>query len=228
MSLLPNKTHHGDAKDLIRLIPDNSIDLVLTDPPYNIDLSYDVYKDTKTEKEFWQDMKDIFTQLYRVMKDKRHLIFTCAQKQIWVYRPMLEEIGFEFRHLGIWHNPKRKAGGYPGQWPYAWEAIMDFTKNGFRKLNNGNSVGTMDVWIEEEPKDFDHPAKRPVNCWLDLLTFGSFEHELVLDPFMGSGTTAYACATLKRNWIGIDLSKKYVKMSNSRTARVSSVEKWFE
>jgi len=136
--------------------------------PHNIGLSYQGYNDHLPEKDFWIFIEKVFRQLYRVLKDKHHLVFTCAQKHIWIYRPMLENIGFTFRHLAIWHNPKRKAGSYPGQWPFSYEPIMDFTKGGFKKLNNKNCVGFMDIWIEEPPKA-DHPAARPLKCWINLV-----------------------------------------------------------
>jgi DNA modification methylase len=193
-----------------------SIDLVLTDPPYNIDLKYDEYKDKKPDDVFWDFIKNTYSELFRVLKYKHHLTFTCAQKQIWIYRPMLEDIGFVFRHVGVWHNPKRKAGSYPGQWTYSWEAIMDFTKGGFKKLNNSNSVGFMDIWIEEEPNDTKHPAKRPINCWTDLLNLLSDDNDIVLDPFMGSGTTALVAQRNNRRWIGFELSENYVKEAYQR------------
>ena len=211
-----NKIYNEDCLEGMKQIPDNSIDLVLTDPPYNINLKYNTYKDKKSEKEFWDWIEKIYIELYRILKNKSHLTFTCSQKQIWIYRPLLEKIGFDFRHLSIWHNPKRKAGSYPGQWTYCWEAIMDFTKNGFKKLNNKNSVGYMDIWIEEPPKNIKHPAKRPVNCWRDLVNLLTNENDIVLDPFIGSGTTAVACINTNRQFIGFELDKHYCELAEKR------------
>lgn len=211
-----NKIYNMDCVNGMKLLNDESIDLVLTDPPYNIGLKYDKYNDNMSEKQFWQWMQDVFKEIYRVLKPKSHLTFTCAQKQIWVYKPMLESTGFVFRHLGIWHNPGRKAGSYPGQWPYSWEAILDFTKGEFRKLNNNNCVGFMDVWVEKPPNDTKHPARRPLNCWMDLIKLLSNENDIVLDPFMGSGTTAICCKKTNRQFIGFEISEDYCLEANQR------------
>jgi len=212
-----NKIVLGDCAEVLKEIPNNSIDCVLTDPPYNIDLAYHKMDDKQSEEVFWKFIEGVYTDLYRVLKDKCHLTFTCSQKQVWIYRPMLEKMGFVFRHMGVWHNPKRKAGSYPGQWAYGWEPILDFTKGeGFRKLNNGNSVGFTDVWIEEEPAGIMHPAKRPVKCWQNLVELMSDKNELVLDPFNGSGTTPLVCQRTDRRYIGIEIDAGYIKMTENR------------
>ncbi len=221
-SNLLNITTQIDCLEGMSYLPDESIDLCLSDPPYNIGLKYKDYDDKLTEKEYWLWMRNIFIQVHRVLKDKYHLTFTCAQKQIWPFRDMLEDIGFKFRHLGVWHNPKRKAGSWPGIWPYSWEAVMDFTKGKkYRKLNNGNSVGYMDVWVEEECKGYDHPAKRPIEMWCDLVKVCSFPGDTVLDIFMGSGSTAEAVLRNgDRDYIGFDIDEYYVGMSNDRHAAI--------
>ena len=199
-------------------IESDSIDFCLSDPPYNIGKQYDVYKDKKSDKEHWKWIEDVYSEIYRVLKPNSHLTFTCAQLQIWPYKAILQRLGFTFRHIGIWSNPGRKAGSYPGQWPYSWEAIMDFTKGNFRKLNNGNSVGFMDVWIEKPPVDTKHPTRRPIGCWMDLIKLMSDESEVVLDPFNGSGTTSLACKQLNRRYIAYEISEAYCDEARKRTA----------
>ena len=214
-----NTIYSLDCLKGLQDVESESVNLVLTDPPYNIGLKYDVYEDNQPEEVFWDWIGDVYQELFRVLREKGHLTFTCTQKQVWTYRPLLEDIGFVFRHLAIWHNPKRKAGSYPGQWPYSWEAIMDFTKGGFKKLNNSNGIGFMDAWVEEEPKDSIHPARRPVGCWTDLLTLLSNPGDLVLDPFMGSGTTALVCERNNREYIGFEISENYVREAHRRLQR---------
>ena len=211
-----NKVICGDCRQFLPTIPNNSIDLILTDPPYNIDKKYAEYNDNQKESEYWSFITSIFKELYRVLKDRHHLVFTCAQKQIWIYRPMLEDMGFSFRHLAVWHNPKRKAGSYPGMWPFSYEPILDFTKGGFKRLNNFNGIGYMDVWIESSPSEIKHPAARPVQCWANLIKLCSDEGDIVLDPFMGSGTTALVAKNNKRNFIGFEISSKYCEIAESR------------
>ena len=216
MNYLLNKTWLTDCLVGIKWIPDESIDFCLTDPPYNIKLKYGEYDDNLPPKLFWQRIEAIFSEIYRVLKPKAHLTFTCAQKQILKYIEILEPMGFTHRHIGVWHNPARKAGSWPGMWPYSWEPVMDFTKGKYRKLNNGNSVGYMDVWIERPPTKWKHPAQRPVEMWQELVELCSNEEEIVLDPFHGSGTTGDMCIRTGRNFIGFEIDTCYHDMCEKR------------
>ena len=92
---------------------------------------------------------------------------------------------------------------------------MDFTKGGFKKLNNKNCVGFMDIWIEEPPKA-GHPAARPIKCWADLVKLCSDKADIILDPFLGSGTTALVAKRLKRNFVGFEISQEYCKIATRR------------
>jgi len=207
--------YHGDCRDIMRNL-DCRVDFVLTDPPYNIGKKYKGYNDKKPKDEFWSLIDQSFQLAYTLLVDKAHLTFTCAQKQVWDYKLLLEPMGLTFRHIGVWHNPGRKAGSFPGQWTYCWEPVMDFTKGGFKKLNNSNSVGHMDIWIERPPNDSKHPARRPMECWTYLVEMLSDGGDLVLDPFLGSGTTLIACAKMNRFGIGIDVSEEYCEESAKR------------
>jgi site-specific DNA-methyltransferase (adenine-specific) len=94
---------------------------------------------------------------------------------------------------------------------------MDFTKGDkFRKLFNSNSVGFMDVWVEESPKGIEHPAARPVNCWKDLIELTSQKGEVILDPFAGSGTTGLCCKITGRKFVLIEKDRVYCKMIENR------------
>lgn len=222
-----------DCLEFLVDIEDETVDLVLTDPPYNInrggrntehavwtDAGYEDYADNKSDEEYWNWLGVIWEELYRILKPKAHFLFTCAQKQIWKHRPLCEDIGFTFRHQGIWHSPNRKAGSFPGMWPFAYEPVLDFTKGGFRRLNNGNCVGYMDVWVEPPPSSIDHPTPRPIDMWTELVELTTNEGEMVIDPFCGSGTTPLVCKNLNRNCRTVDISDKYVILSQERCGNV--------
>ncbi len=205
--------YNDNCLNILPTLPTDSIDLVLTDPPYNIDLKYNSYKDKRND--YLDIIKNVFSECFRLLKNKSYLVFTCPQMKIFEFRDLLTTIGFEFRHIGVWHNPKRKNGSYPGHFPYAWEPVMFFTKNGFRKLNNKNAVGSTDVWIESNPT-IKHPAARPIHMWANIVSLCSNETNLVLDPFIGSGTTAVVCNELKRRWIGVELDGTYCNLTIER------------
>jgi site-specific DNA-methyltransferase (adenine-specific) len=203
-----NKLIVGKAEEVLPSLPSESIALVLTDPPYNIGKEYEGYEDRITPTQYWGIISTVFRECARLLQDKCHLTFTCAQKHIWWYHRFLPEFGLTFRHLGVWHNPKRRKGSYPGMWPFAWEPVMDFTKDGFRKLNNSNCVGYTDVWIETEP-NVPHPTSRPLDMWRELIELTTEEGETILDPFAGSGTTNLLASELGRNCISVEVSTTY-------------------
>jgi len=220
MNYLLNKTWQIDCLVGLPWLPDESVDFCLTDPPFNIKLNYNEYEDNLPPKLFWQWIEKVFSEIYRVLKPKAHLTFTSAQKQIFKYVELLESMGFTHRHVGVWHNPGRKAGSWPGMWPYSWEPVLDFTKGKYRKLNNGNSVGYMDVWVERPPTKWKHPATRPVAMWKELVELCSDEGEIVLDPFHGSGTTGEMCIKTYRNFVAFEIDSCYRKMCEERAKEV--------
>lgn len=215
-----NRIYCGDCIDVMQQIPDNFIDMVLTDPPYNIGKKYDKYKDSQLQRDWILLCKNVFEQCFRVLKVGSHLTFTAGHYQIFPLKDLCERIGFTFRHLGVWHNPRRKAGSFPGRWPYSWEGILDFTKIKFNSLNNKNCVGYMDVWIEPPPKGIKHPTVRPIQCWEDLLLLCSNDNDIVLDPFNGSGSTTLVALKNNRQFIGIDISEEYCKIAVNRLSIV--------
>ena len=83
----------------------------------------------------------------------------------------------------------------------------------------------MDVWIEIPPTNIDHPAKRPLDCWTQLVNLLSNENDLVLDPFLGSGTTAIACINTGINYIGFEKDEIYFKLLNERINKYSQIKK---
>ena len=104
-------------------------------------------------------------------------------------------------------------------WPFAWEAVLDFTNGKFRKLNNSNGVGYMDVWIEPPGTDTVHPAERPQKMWGELVSLVSSQGEPIYEPFDGSGTTIIACENLRRRCRAVEISPAYVAVALERWAQ---------
>ena len=119
--------------------------------------------------------------------------------------------GFPVRQCIIW---KRK-GGFnfnPGYFLPTYEVIYLIAKPGFKLAEGANAQG--DVWDIPQERDNPHPAPFPVE--LAQRCIASTNAEIILDPFMGSGSTAIACEALERDWIGIDISKDYCKLAKER------------
>lgn len=209
----------GDCVEVMQdKLGENSVDLIITDPPYNIGKAQDGYGDDMDEEDYWRWMEEVWEECYRVLKPKCHLIFTCKHNAVLrcEYQSLCKDVGFTPRHLGVWHNPARKGGSFPGMWPFSYEFVFDCTKGGFRKLNNGNCVGYQDLWIEKPPSGIDHPTSKPVETWTELVELSSDEGDLVVDPFVGSGTTPLVSERLGRECIGIDINEDYLELAEER------------
>ena len=205
----------GDCLDLIKEIDTESVDLVVTDPPWGIDLKkkrgprskeYSTFED-KTEK---VDLyKAIGTELWRVMKPGAHLyIFFGIQFYKEIYHT-LSMIGFDVREVPcIWV----KEGGTFTNWEYK---PMPQYENIFfaAKVVEGHArqlkEPTTDVFTYTRPRtDRIHPTEKPVELMKRLISLSSAKNEIVLDPFAGSATTLIAAAILERRAIGYELNQE--------------------
>lgn len=225
----------GDSTDMTllgELMQNQEADMVLTDPPYNIGLEYHGYDDKKDAEVFENSVKDCFKNAMDVLKSRSHFTFTYKVKGIPEMLRWCEEIGLEFRHIAIWHNPQRKAGSFPGMWGYGYEPIMNFSKDGWKNLNNKNGVGYSDVYIEDSPiktkkgNDQYHPAEKPLKVWAEIIKLMSAKDDLVLDVYLGSGSTLIACEQTGRTCYGMELDPKYVDVIRKRYAKFVSPDDW--
>ena len=202
-----NQVHCADCLEFMKEIPDKSVDLVLTDPPYG----------TKTNQrgdsfmigEFSNILPLVLPEIYRVLKPNGafYCFTSWTQMSEWLLR---FQQYFKLQNLLIW-DKKRHSGCYsPSSWQFTWEGIF-FGIKGKRKIRKYQK----DVLISEE-KGKRIAMQKPVDIVKKLIEASSDEGMVILDPFIGSGTTAVACKRLKRNFIGIDISKKYCELARQR------------
>ena len=237
-----NVIHNVDILEGFKLIDDNSIDLIVTSPPYNIDLEYDSWNDNLHWDEYLKWCKSWLNECYRVLKDDGriainhyinfHTKHKTSEFPLMDFRQMQRDIGFNPYKLVIWedNNMKKmhafgsfKSASAPHiQTPY--EGILISYKKQWKKIERG--ISTLDnkyfvelvsgVWkLKPETKGLtvaNFPIQLPLNC-INLL---SYKDDVVLDPFMGSGTTAIACLMSERKYIGFEISKNYHKISEDR------------
>ena len=225
----------------MKLIPDNSIDLVVTSPPYNCGIKYDSYNDDKEWKEYYLWCRTWLQEIYRVLKDdgrfclNHYLSLGQSNNRhapLMKLNEMCMEMGYKHHGIAIWTDItliKRTAWGswISASAPYVnspYEGILILYKNEWKKQRSGES--TIDkkrfmqlcsgIWkMQPEMKGMtiaNFPLELPSNC-INLL---SYKGDTVLDPFMGSGTTAVACKQLQRNFIGFEISQMYVDIANKR------------
>ncbi|MDR3197427.1 MAG: site-specific DNA-methyltransferase [Planctomycetaceae bacterium] len=226
-------------------IPDNSLHLMITSPPYNVSKEYD---DDLSLKEYLNLLKSVFSETYRVLVNGGRACINVANLGRKPYIPlsdyisnMMIEIGFNMRGEIIWNKAASASPSTAwGSWQSAanpilrdvHEYILIFSKGSYRRERTKDEIKekfntitkeqfmewTKSIWIinAESAKRIGHPAPFPEELPNRLIQLYSFVGDIILDPFIGSGTTAVAAVKAKRNYIGYDINKEYIKLANDR------------
>lgn len=213
----------GDCLELMKSIPDEYVDLVVTDPPYVIETTGSgIYK--QADKQYVKElnsMKDGFSEsvldeLCRVMK-KINVYFFCSQKQI---IPLLDYFVKRKKcnyNLLTWHktNPVPACGN---KYLTDTEFILFFREKGVRVEGEFKTKFTYYVTAlnQSDKKKYKHPTIKPVNILTNLVVNSCPENGVVLDPFMGSGSTGVACVSTGRRFIGMELDRGYFETAQKR------------
>lgn len=235
-----NKIILGSSENM-KEVPDNSLHLMVTSPPYNVTKEYD---EDLSLKEYLQLLKTVFSETYRVLVYGGRACVNVANLGRRPYIPlsdyisqMMIEIGFNMRGEIIWN--KGAGAGVSmawGSWQSAsnpvlrdtHEYILVFCKGSFdRKKTEGkeNTIAkeqfmewTKSVWTmnPESAKKVGHPAPFPVELPYRLIQLYTYKGDIILDPFMGSGSTAIASLKSDRKYVGYDIDTKYIKLAEER------------
>jgi len=235
----------------MKQLPDNSVHLMVTSPPYNVGKEYD--ENLSLEK-YRKLLRDVFNETHRVLVPGGRACINVANLGRKPYLPLhkyiideMESIGYLMRGEIIW-DKSASAGTSTawGSWKSAsnpilrdvHEYILIFSKDCFnREKAERNDSITRDQFLEftksiwsfpaESAKRVKHPAPFPVELPSRLIQLYTFEGDVVLDPFAGSGTTCVAAMNAGRHFVGYDTSKEYVKIATSRikAARIPSKKK---
>ena len=218
---LLGKIHQGDCLPFMRSLPDKCVDLILTDPPYEISdsrpgkselMSLGKYNGgdlASISKGF--DIKTI-KEMGRVCVIPNMFIF-CSNNQV----PKIMQEGqkhFNYTTLLVWHKTN-SAPFSNGVWRQDLEYCVHIRdKGGY--FEGGAKEKQKCYTAPCNPSEYGHPTEKPIGIICKYLGVGSREGGIVFDPFMGSGTTAVACERLGRRWIGCELEPKYVDIANKR------------
>lgn len=232
-----NKIICGDSLKIMKEMPDQSLDLVITSPPYNLSIrktfnntnewkgkwnksklqseGYDSHDDYMPEKKYLAWQKKILAECFRLIKNDGAIFYNHkwrVQHGLWQQRPEIVK-GLPIRQIIIW----KKAGGInfnEGYFLPTYEVIYLIAKPDFKLAPKANRYG--DVWEVTQERGSWHPAPFPVEIASRCVeaTRGS----LILDPFMGSGTVAVAAKKHNKNYIGIDISQDYCTKADARLA----------
>lgn len=169
----------GDARELASAIPDESVDLIVTDPPYNVGKDYGAeVDDSLADEEYLEWYRWICSESYRVMRDS-YLYVSCTTNQLWTLRPLWEQAGFSFQMLLMWHGPNYAGGSNTirAQWRLLYEPIMMFLKG--RKLPMLNEVRGFQtdaiLRFTRPQSDFGgelrriHPCQKPLGLYQNII-----------------------------------------------------------
>lgn len=195
------KIVNDDCLNYMATLSDKSIDLVLTDPPYGINLKYDQYADT--EDNWYTLMEKALPEIIRV--SRMAILPSCQIKRLkWIYQ------NFPPDWLICWYK------GSPGHASYIgfndWEPHLVYgrTKNRMYMHDYFQTKGS------PKKETFGHPCPKPIEWAYWLIERATEEGDLVLDPFAGSFTTGVACVILNRKFIGIEISNNYYDIGKQR------------
>lgn len=233
----------GDCLELLKSIPDKSIDLIITDPPYEVrstngggtintvkkmNVSLKQLNDANIDKGY--DIEVIGEQLIRVMRNINIYIW-CNKAQIPAYFDFYvgkHKCKFE---IICWHKTNALPT-YKNKYLTDTEYCLYFRKGGYcdpsqtpedERYENAKTFYIAPL-NQKDKKLYNHPTVKPLDLTEKFIKNSSKEWEVVLDPFMGSGTTPVACIETNRHYIGFELDKKYFDVACKRIADVTTMK----
>ncbi|MDJ0791521.1 MAG: site-specific DNA-methyltransferase [Acidimicrobiia bacterium] len=220
-------------------IPDNCVALMVTSPPYNVGKDYD---DDLALGEYLGLLARVFTETYRVIEPGGRVAVNVANLGRKPYlalnhhvSELLTDIGFDLRGEIIWQKAKGAGGSCAwGSWRSAknptlrdvHEYVIVASKGSFGRQRTGEDTidkdefleATVSIWdiLPESARRVGHPAPFPVELPRRLIELYTFRGDLVLDPFIGSGSTAVAAVEADRHFVGFDLEPEYLELAERR------------
>ena len=210
--------------------------MIVTSPPYNVDKPYKDYKDNLAYDEYKQFMKNVFSECFRVLAPSGVLfvnISNCRDNQFKAYdiAYVIKDIGFELVDSIIWNKPNPRYYNTNRMLTNAYEFVFMFAKSknyvfdkyaiGVPCIHSDKMKCKTNMWTipkmnSNQFTSFGHCAMFPVELPELCIKLCSNENDVVLDPFMGAGTTAVAAKILNRKFIGFEICEEYIEVANNR------------
>jgi site-specific DNA-methyltransferase (adenine-specific) len=217
----------GDCLELMKELPDGSIDLIVTDPPYL--MSYKTGRRKDKSHKFCTEIagdndeeliKNYIVECYRIMKDNTAMYMFCNSNKVDFFKRELEKY-FTIKNMIVWVKNNHTAGDLVAQFGKKYELIFLVNK-GRCPIRNGRIT---DVWEFNRVvgKNQLHQNQKPLELIEQCIEKHSDEGAIVFDGFMGSGTTAVACVNTNRKFIGFELDEKYFNIAQQRINDVLNV-----
>ena len=250
MEHLINQIIHGDCLEVMRQIPSDSVDITFADPPFNLKKKYNTYEDHRDEDAYLDWCREWLFEMVRITKPSGSIFVHNIPKWLTYYAGFLNEFA-TFRHWIAWDAPTAPMGKtlqpshygilfyaknpkenkfYEIRYPHkrcrkCGYLLKDY--GGKKKILHPFGPLVSDTWsdihrIRHNKHRDAHPCQLPVHLLERLILMSTDEGDVILDPFIGTGTTAVAAARLGRNVIGIDVDSEYVDITRRKFAQEAS------
>lgn len=204
-----------DNKQLMARYPDGYFDLILTDPPFGMEFNsghrkvkHDKIKDD--DNLLW--LPEFLKETKRISKPDAHHYYFCSNHFVDVFVSEIKKAGLPYKNILVWEKNNTGMGDLFGDYAPQYEFII-FCSNGTKKLNGRRDSNI--IKAKKQSNDL-HPTQKPEYLMRYLLNKSSNQNDIVLDPFMGSGTTAVSCQIENRKFVGCDIEKKYYDVCMKR------------
>jgi len=252
-----NKIYCMDCVEGMKQIEDNSIHLCFTSPPYNCNIQYDTYNDNRELEEYFSFIKEVFAEVYRILvvggrcavnipnaiKIGDDVVFLGVY-----YQRIFDDIGFITREHITWvkgYNENNFQGNNTawGSWkspsnPHLrslTEKIIVLSKKNMKLEGvesdltaNEFKEWTKNCWFVPTDNSPEHPATFPFELAKRIIKLYSWKGNTIIEPFSGRGTTCIMAKTLNRDFIGFEISQRYVDIANKRlTQETLQSKEWF-
>lgn len=203
-----NKIYQGDCIELLQKVPNNSVDCIITDPPYGIKYHSGYYKNGNPHREITND-DTLFiplNELWKILKPTGCMFVFYSHKV-----PLVDK---RVKNVIIWVKNNWTAGDLYGDFGNQYECIAFMPKKDFKlKFKRYTNIMQFD---RVSPNKLKHPTQKPLNLIRTLIQASTKKGDIILDPFAGSGTTLVASKQMNRKFIGMELERDYIRIINER------------
>jgi len=254
MLIKKNSIVLGDSLNLLKSLPDKSVDLIFADPPYNLQLKDTLYRPDQTTVEAVTDNWDKFEnykaydnfsltwlkESKRLLKDNGTLWVIGSYHNILRLGTCIQNLGYWILNDIIWHKTNPMPNFRGTRFTNAHETLLwcstsryskyTFNYQNLKELNDGKQMRS--DWfipicsgkerLRKNNNQRSHPTQKPESLLYRIILASSKKGDLILDPFVGSGTTAVVAKKLQRNYIGIDNDKEYIKLAKQRLSKTKA------
>lgn len=233
--------YNGDCLEIMKTLSDNSVDCIITDPPYFVGFKNDFYDDSP---ELFEEKAPLwFAQWKRILKDNSFLFAFVGVKNLHKWISAGIDAGFTYKNIVATRSFNNGSIRAASNFGFQFQPVIVFSNGQGRKLNQVDFIPTSESWFKDKrnpnpkPYTYDYPnwiktewafasAKRanksfhPNEKNVDLIKFlievATNENEVVMDTFMGCGSTGIACKKCNRDFIGMELDETYFKLAKKR------------